>query len=596
MKISKAAAILLITLIVYIPAIGAGFIWDDDTYLTRNPLIEAGDGLHRFWFTTEATDYFPLMSSSLWLEWRLWGMNAMGYHVTNILLHALSSVFIWLILRKLRIRGAWLAGLVFAVHPVNVASVAWIAERKNTLSMLFYTLTVLCYLKSTGTNRKYWYGLSVFCFLLALLSKTSVVMAPFVLLICEWWRRGRITRRALLRTAPFAALSLALGLVTVWFQYNRAIAGEVVRPEGPLSRLAGAGWAVWFYLSKAILPIRLSMVYPRWEINASSIVAFLPLFLVLGGIAVLWRYRRTWGRAPFAGFAYYVVTLVPVLGIADIHFMRYSLVADHWQYISIIGVIALVTAGAARMNSVLRGERQYLIFAGGIAVIVLLCALSWRRAAVYRNQETLWRDTLAKNPSSWVSHVNLGNALIKKGGTHEATGHFVAALQINPQQAELRANLGWLLLQQGRLDEAEANLTEALRLNPDLPEVHNNLGTVFYKLGETDKAVLHYREALQLAPDLAMAHINLGLALASQGRVGEGIAQYNEALRLEPNSAAAHFNLGTALLQSGDRESALRQYQILKGLDHSLATRLLNLCTLHEEQDQGMREPIDSGR
>ena len=320
-----------LTFIAYLPALGGGFVFDDGPLIVMNRLVRAHDGLYRFWFTTEASDYYPLTGSFWWFQWRIFGYHAGGYHAVNILLHAVNAILVWVILRRLKVPGAWLAAVVFAVHPVNVATVAWISEQKNTLSMLFSAVATLLYLRFYEDGRWRWYGLSFAAFLLALFSKTAVVMLPLVLLGCGWWMRGRLRWKDLLCSVPFFILSLVLGLVTIWFQHHRAL-HHLVRSDGFPARLAAAGWVPWFYLYKALLPVNLTLMYPKWSVDASGWLSYVPGAALIVCFLVFWRARRTWGRPLLFGFGYFVAMLVPVLGFFDQGFYTYSLVADHWQY------------------------------------------------------------------------------------------------------------------------------------------------------------------------------------------------------------------------------------------------------------------------
>jgi hypothetical protein len=370
-------------------------------------MIKAPDGLYRFWFTTEAPDYYPLTSSMLWLEWRLWGNNAPGYHVANVLLHAASAVLILLVLRRLRIPGAWLAALIFAVHPVNVATAGWISEQKNTLSMIFYSVAILLYLEFDEERHWCWYALSLAAFLLALLSKSAVVMLPVVLLGCVWWRRGRVERRDVACNLPFFAFSLVAGVSTVWFQYGNAMHWQTIREVGFTGRLAAAGWMPWFYFFKALLPFNLMVVYPKWEIDPTRFVSWLPGALLIACFLFFWRARKSWGRAALFGFGYFTVTLFPVLGFFDQGFYRFSLVADHWQYYSIIGVIALGVAAGKRICSKIAGRHGSSVKAvASVVVLTALTAATWKRASLYADPQALWRDTVAKNPSARAALFN----------------------------------------------------------------------------------------------------------------------------------------------------------------------------------------------
>ena len=259
------ALVLGLTTLAYLPSLANGFIWDDDISLTQNPAILSGDGLRQFWFTTETPDYWPVTATTLWAEWRLWGMNPLGYHVSNLALHLAEVALLWAVLRRLRVPGAAVAALLFALHPVNVESVAWITQRKNLVALLFFLLSIYAFVRAEEGARSA-YGLSLFAFVLALLSKGSVAVLPVVLLGLIAYRR-RLERRDLLRLLPFFLVAGALTLVDIWFQGHHLAAAETIRSAGAVERILGAGAVVWFYLSKALLPIHLLLPYPQWRID-----------------------------------------------------------------------------------------------------------------------------------------------------------------------------------------------------------------------------------------------------------------------------------------------------------------------------------------
>jgi protein O-mannosyl-transferase len=554
-----ALVLLAVTCIAYLPAIRGGFVWDDAELINHNPLIRDGNGLQKFWFTTEPLDYYPLTSSLFWLEWRLWRGNPTGFHIVNVMLHAANAILVWLILRQLRIPGAWLAALVFAIHPVNAATVAWISEHKNTLSMFFFATTILLYLKFDAERRWHWYVLSLGAFLLALLAKTAVVMLPVVLLGCVWWLHKRVQWKDFLRTLPFFGMSFVMGLVTVWFQFHHAMGGYTVRTEGFLPRLAAAGWVPWFYLSKILWPFHLSVVYPRWNIAPTLWLSYVPGLILAGCLALFWWKRETWGRALLFGIGYFVVMLFPVAGFLDQAFFEVSLVADHFQYFAIVGVIALITATGTliwlRMNQWRRGI--------ALLTLVLLMVLgvgTWTRSAIYADNRTLWEDTLIKNPNAWLAHHNLGTELSNAGELHQAVEQYEETLRINPDYPQAHSNLGIVLSQLGRVEDALAQYREALRIKPDYADAHVNMGTALAGTGKVDEAMREFAEALRINPSYVEAHNDLGLALLSLGRMPEAIGHFEQASRINPNYVDAHLNWGAALGREGKLQEAMEQF------------------------------------
>jgi tetratricopeptide (TPR) repeat protein len=484
-----------------------------------------------------------------------------------------------------------LAGLVFAIHPVNVATVGWVSEQKTTLSMLLYAVTILLYLKFDDEQRWGWYGLSLAAFLLALLSKTAVVMVPVVLLGCIWWRHGSIRGKDVARSLPFFACSLILGLVTVWFQYHRAMGGTTIRTDNFLSRLVTAGWVPWFYLYKAFLPVDLTVIYPQWHVDATRWISYVPGMALVGCFVLFWWKRETWGRPWLFGLGYFVVTLFPVLGFFDQSFHQYSLVADHWQYYSIVGVIALAVAGGVAICRRIGKRGQYVGVLVSVAVLVTLGAATWTRARVYADSQTLWRDNVAKNPNAWGARCNLGAALILLGRPQEAIFHLEQALRVRPDYAEAQNSLGLALWQTGKEQEAIGHYEQALRLKPDYAEAHCNLGAALGQAGRIPEAIEHLEHALRIQPDHAGAHNNLALALRQVGKLDEAIAHYEQALRIKPDYAEAHNNLGLALSQTGQVQEAIGHWEQALRIKPDFAIAHYNLGVVLEQAGR-VREAI----
>jgi tetratricopeptide (TPR) repeat protein len=605
--------IIALVFIAYARVFNAGFIWDDESHLTRNPCVVGPLGLKEIWTSARAV-YYPLVLTIFWTVHKFVGLSPWPYHLLNVCLHAGSAVLLWQVLRQLNVRGAWLGASLWALHPVMVQSVAWVTELKNTQSGFFYLLSIFCFLKweerlrirwilrIQGTANQegvvsrpswgladdgcclMWFVSSLSFFILATLSKPSVVMLPVVLGLCVWWRKGRICWRDVAALAPFVLISTLASIWTIFEQKFHAGAIGVEWAQTWPERLIIAGRAIWFYLAKLAWPYPLIFIYPRWEINSSQLMAYLPLVAALAGLLALWLIRAKWSRAIFFAAAYYVVSLFPVLGFFSVYFFRYSFVSDHFQYLASMGPLALAGAGIVTIvgrfgetPSQLASDTDALQFSGGSiaaigwksSLLPLTCGLfllglvflTWRQTAVYHNLVTLYTATLTKNPGCWMAHYNLGIALNDQGDTDGAIAHYRRAVELRPSYAEAHYNLGRLLVQKGQLDDAIAHYEKALEINPADAEAHNNLGAALFGSGRVDEAIAHYRKALAIQPDYADASCNLANALLSNGDLDGAIAYYSACLAVSPDQAEAQYNLASALFRTGRKDEAIVHYQ-----------------------------------
>ena len=538
------------------------FVMDDHRLISSdNPLVTGETTVWAIWFSGD----FPLSSVGWWLERLMWGENPAGYHVVNLLLHATSVCLLWRLLVTLKIPGAGLAAALFAVHPVCVNSVARVAELKNTLSLPFFLLSFLAYVhyeqlalhpaETNSPNRQrrratLWFAISLCAFVLSLLSKTTTIMLPLLLLCYAFWRRGRIVRTDLVHTSPCFLLSLGFGLLSMWYQKNQALVGETLPLSNLAERLAMAGWNFWFYLGKAIAPVHLSVVYFRWKPDVTALTGWLPDLLVLGIFSLCWCYRRSWGRHLLFTLGCFLIALFPALGLVDAQYLVKFQVSDHLQYLPLMVPLVPLVLMAALLARVAGGA----VFRLAWAVLVLtLASYTFQRAQVYSTQESLMRDTLAKNPTSWGAHNDLGVILAERKNYPAAAAHFNASLAANADNENARLNLAQLLIAQGHYDEARHHLELGLAHNPANSQFHEHLADVLTQLGQPRAAIVQLQAALRLETKF---HTTTRLALAgllhATGKYTEAVEQYRAILATKPDLTEPLNNLAWILATCPD--------------------------------------------
>jgi protein O-mannosyl-transferase len=589
-RIHIVAGVLLIVgsiFLIYWPAIHGGFVMDDDLLLTDNPLIKAPDGLSRIWLTRESVDYWPVSNSSLWLQWRLWGINPPGYHVINLLLHIADCLLIWLLLAGLAIPGAFLVALLFAVHPVNVESVAWISQHKNLLSLLFFLLSILSFLKSQGSLNR-WYALSLIAFTLAMLSKGSVAILPLALLLIIWWQKERITIQNIYQTAPFFAVAIVFTLVNIWFQTHGS--ETAIRTATFAQRLAGAGAVPWFYLCKALIPVNLVFVYPQWNIQVSNPLWWLPLVALIAVTILLVRLsgstKTTWARNLLFAWGFFCIALLPVLGFVDVGYMKYSLVADHYQYIALISVITLFAAAGYYRHSQAPPATKTAFKICAAFVVGVLAFLTWRQSQLYANSIRLYEATLQQNPSSWLIQTNLSIDLADADRIDEAISHAQEALRLNPNYPEAHNALGLALFKRNEPDAAMQQYQQALSFQPNFAEAYCNMGAVLAKQGQTAQAIENLRHAIDLKPDLFQAHWYLARALASTDQLPESLDHLQIAAQLHPGFVEAEMNMARILNTMGRSQDSLVHYENARRLKPNLPDVYSGLATVYAEMNR----------
>ncbi len=534
-----AVGLVLLTLVAYLPALHGGFVWDDDDYVTENDTLRSLDGLRRIWFEPRSIpQYYPLVHTSFWIEYQLWQLDPLGYHLVNVLLHALGAVLLWAVLRRLGIGGAWLAAAVFALHPVHVESVAWVSERKNVLSGVFYLASLLALLplaglarpgpappaeaagKATWDGRRY--GVALVLFAAALASKSVTCSLPAALLLLIYWRRGRLAGRDVALAAPMLALGLAAGLHTAFLERVHVGAQGIAWDLSFIDRLLIATRALWFYAGKLLWPEPLIFNYPRWDVDPAVPWQWLFPLAAAAVVAVLFFGRRRLGRGPLVAALFFAGTLFPALGFFDLYPMLYSFVADHFQYLASLGLLVAAVAAGHALLSRQRWWRRSVGVALAAGVVAVTFGLTFLQSLTYWDAETLWRATIAANPDSWMARDNLAVLLQQRAREAqgrgqprpaarlwaEATDHLERSLELHADHQAYDA-LGQVRLQERRFAEAVELFRASLEQNADQPAVRLNLGTALGALGREAEQIAELRRAREMAPDDVAALRNL---------------------------------------------------------------------------------------
>jgi protein O-mannosyl-transferase len=579
-----AVVLSVVTIFAYRPAWHGGFLWDDDAYIINNELLTAPDGWQRIWFSLDSpSQYFPLTYSTFRIEHALWGLNPTGYHWVNLLLHVANALLVWAVLARLKVPGAWLAAAIFALHPVQAESVAWITERKNVLMAFFFLLTLLAWIAFVDERTKrprFYYCLALVFYALALSAKTTACTLPAALFLVLWLRKRPINRQRIFQIVPFLLMGIAMGLLAVWWErYHQGTSQAVFPFLSPVERILVASRAVWFYLSKLIWPSNLTFIYPKWTVSPAHPLDYIWLLAGVGLSVAICFVRRYVGRGVEVAAAFFVITLSPVLGFIMLFTFRYTFVADHYQYLACIGPIALASAGMVTFADAFKRSRG-LILSAAVCVLAVLGVLTWRQSLMYGDIEALWRVTLARNPGCWMAHTNLGLVLFQKGQFDQAIAHYRAALEVQADSWDAEYNLGTALLGKGQIDEAIFHCERAVAMQPNDPDAQVSLGNALLGNQQVDEAIVHYQKAMAIRPDYFLARYALGRATLEKGELDAAIQHFRAALLIRPNDPDSHAVLALALEEKGQLREAIKHYEKAVEIAPQSVPALTNLAWL----------------
>lgn len=586
-----ALGLCMLVALSYIPALLGGFVWDDVIF-TEEPTIRDASGLWSIWFSPSEIEreghYWPIVYTSFWLEDKLWDLAPLGSHAVNVLLHLLNCLLLWSLAGRLQVPGAWAVAAVFAVHPLHVESVAWVIERKDLLSGLFYLAAASLWLRLEAAPRLGTYLSTMVLFVAALLSKSIAVTFPAAMLVVHWWKHGRVKPAEILRAMPFFLVGFCVTAADLAFYRGKDV---VSFDYSIVERTLIAARSLWFYAGKLAWPFELPVIYPRWEPDATDILSWAFLGTAIAAVILLWLFRGRIGNGPLAGVSYFALTLSPVLGFVDFSYMEFSFVADRYQYLAGIGLIAVAVGTAARMAAELRGRPRFVARSIGAAAIVFFGAKTWMQSSIYSDQVTFFSHIVSLNPNAKDAYFNLGNALLREGRLEEGLAASRIAVEQRPDSAKAHSNLSVALSRLGMLDEAETHLERARALDPLEKSGLHNTAEMMRKRGQYEEALQWYLAALESDPDYAVAHAGMGDALVKLERYEEALVAMRKARSLNPDlstrmAVSLHRSMGTASEHLGQVRQAVEFFQLAAEIDSQDPEIQLDLARLRGRQER----------
>ena len=562
LSVLPALLIPMLGALAYLPAFRAGWVFDDHAIILGNALLRGPLG--NVWRSTTIHDFWPLTWTGFWAQWQIWGDQAAGYHAVNILLHIAVSLLLWRVLEALRVPGAWFAGILFAVHPVTVESVAWVSEQKNTLSGVLYLITVLVWLRMENRPPSRRIPVCLLLFALALLAKASVVMLPVVLLGIALHRRGTLGRKEWLETAPLFALGFLFGLVNIWFQRENVLMGGWGPQRDLWERIGGTGWALLAYQRTAFVPVRLSFFYPEWPVSPASFLFYLPVGALLALFFLLWAFRKrvSWAPPVLYALAYHALLLLPILGLLEIAYFQFGPVSNHLQYLALMGPVALVAYGVTRVYNRL----PVVAFALAAGLALFLSVSTHHRSSAFRDDITFWSAVVKDSPRNALARNNLAAFLLDQGRRSEALEQLEAAANVSRTPAERHRYRSQWHLYSGRKEEAVAEARQAIRSGGG-PEVRHQAARVLGAAGQVEESIEVYRTLVREIPSSSTYSYELGAALARSGRLPEAADVLRRYCGRRPGVPGMEEALALTLLRMGLREEARERAAVVMGVD-----------------------------